>query len=83
MQGIPSVTPELTDMITRLHEKLVEESFRSIYKEGAKTTRSVEPDDFEIERKTFNDKLNLLDTDRNNLRRENIRLAALSVPTTI
>jgi hypothetical protein len=57
IQGIPSVAPELTDMITRLHEKLAEESFRSINKEGTKTTTSVEPDDFEIERKTFNDKL--------------------------
>jgi hypothetical protein len=64
-------------MITRLHEKLAEESFRSIYKKGAKTTRSVEPDDFEIERKTFNDKLKLLDTERNNFRLENIRLTTL------
>ncbi len=77
IQGIPSEAPELTDMITCLHEKLAEESFRSIYKEGAKTTRSVEPDDFEIERKTFNDKLEFLDTERNNLRSENIRSAAL------
>ncbi len=64
-------------MIARLHEKLAEESFRSIYKEGAKTTRSAEPDDFEIEHKTFNDKLKFLDTERNNFRRENIRLTAL------
>jgi hypothetical protein len=31
IQGIPSAASELTDMITRLHEKLAEESFRSIY----------------------------------------------------
>ena len=77
IQGIPSAVPELTDMITRLHEKLAEESFRSIYKEGAKTTRSLETEDFDLERKTFTDKIKTLDTERNNLRRENIRLAAL------
>ena len=64
-------------MITRLHEKLAEESFRSIYKEGAKTTRSLETEDFDLERKTFTDKFKTLDTERNNLRRENIRLATL------
>ena len=77
IQGIPSAVPELTDMITRLHEKLAEESFRSIYKEGAKTTRSMETEDFDLERKTFTDKFKTLDTERNNLRRENIRLATL------
>jgi len=41
IQGIPSAAPELTDFITRLHEKLAEESFRSIYREETKTVRTV------------------------------------------
>jgi hypothetical protein len=66
IQGIPSEAPELTDMITCL-EKLAEESFRSIYKEGVKTTRSVETDDFDIEHKTFSDKIRTLDNERQRL----------------
>jgi hypothetical protein len=37
IQGIPSASPELTGFITSLHEKIAEESFRSIFKDEAKT----------------------------------------------
>jgi hypothetical protein len=61
IQGIPSAAPELTDFITRLHEKLAEESFRSIYREEAKTARAAETDDYDVKRKTFNDKIRTLE----------------------
>ena len=67
IQGIPSASPELTGLITRLTEKLAEESFRSIFKEGAKTTKAAETDDYDVERKTFNDKIKSLENERQRL----------------
>jgi hypothetical protein len=67
IQGIPSASPELTGFITRLHEKIAEESFRSIFKDGAKTTKAVETDDYDVERKTFHDKIKSLENERQRL----------------
>jgi hypothetical protein len=53
IQGIPSASPELTGFITRLYEKVAEESFRSIFKDGAKTAKASDTDDYDVERKTF------------------------------
>ena len=61
IQGIPSAFPELTGFITRLHEKIVEESFRSIFKDGAKTAKASETDDYDVERKGFNVKIKVLE----------------------
>ena len=48
-----------------LNEKLDEESICSIYKEEAKATRTVETDvGFNIELKTFNDKIRILENER-------------------
>ena len=68
IQGIPSASLELSDFISRLHEKLAEEVFRSIYKEGAKTARTVEIDDFELERKTLKEQIRASDNELHRLR---------------
>jgi hypothetical protein len=67
IQGIPSASPELTGFITRLHEKIAEESFRSIFKDGAKTAKAAETDDYDVERKTFHDKIKSLENERQRL----------------
>jgi len=63
IQGIPSASFELSDFISRLHEKLVEEAFRSIYKEGVKTSKPPELDDFEHERKELKKKITTSETE--------------------
>jgi hypothetical protein len=72
IQGIPSASPELTGFITRLHEKIAEESFRSIFKDGTKTAKASETDDYDVERKSFNVKIKSLEDERHRL--ENICL---------
>jgi hypothetical protein len=67
IQGIPSASPELTGLITRFHEKIAEESFRSIFKGGAKTSKASETDDYEVERKAFNVRIQGLEQERNRL----------------
>jgi hypothetical protein len=67
IQGITSASPELTDFITRLHEKFAEESFRSIFKVGAKTTKASETDDYDVERKAFKVEIQALKDERNRL----------------
>jgi carbamoyl-phosphate synthase/aspartate carbamoyltransferase/dihydroorotase len=42
------------EKLREIHEKIAEESFRSIFKGGAKTTKASETDDYEVERKAFN-----------------------------
>jgi hypothetical protein len=51
----------------RFHEKIAEESFRSIFKGGAKTAKASETDDYDVERKSFNDKIKTLEDERNRL----------------
>ena len=67
IQGIPSASPELTGFITRLHEKVAEESFRSIFKDGAKTAKASETDDYDVERKAFKVEIQALRDERNRL----------------
>ena len=67
IQGIPSASPELTGFITRLHEKVAEESFRSIFKDGAKTAKASETDDYDVERKAFKVEIQALKDERNRL----------------
>jgi hypothetical protein len=67
IQGIPSASPELTGLITRFHEKIAEESFRSIFKGGATTAKVSETDDYEVERKTFNVRIQALEQEHNRL----------------
>jgi hypothetical protein len=67
IQGIPSASPELTGLITRFHEKIAEESFRSIFKGGTKTSKASETDDYEVERKDFNVRIQGLEQERNRL----------------
>jgi hypothetical protein len=67
IQAIPSPSPELTGFITRLHEKVAEESFRSIFKDGAKTVKASETDDYEVERKAFKVEIQALKDGRNRL----------------
>jgi hypothetical protein len=63
------VSPELTGFITRLHEKIAEESFRSIFKDGAKTVKASETDDYDVERKAFNVKIKNLEDERHRLKK--------------
>jgi len=51
-----------------LHEKLAEEAFRSIYKEGAKTSKPPEIDDFELDHKDLKKKLMTSDTELRRLK---------------
>jgi hypothetical protein len=67
IQGIPSASPELTGLITRFHEKIAEESFRSIFKGGAKTSKVSETDDYDVERKVFKVEIQALKDERNRL----------------
>jgi hypothetical protein len=67
IQGIPSASPELTGLITRFHEKIAEESFRSIFRGGAKTAKASETDDYDVERKSFKVKIQALKDERNRL----------------
>jgi hypothetical protein len=67
IQGIPSASPELTGLITRFHEKITEESFRSIFRGGAKTVKASETDDYDVEHKVFQDQITTLDTERKRL----------------
>jgi hypothetical protein len=67
IQGIPSASPELTGLITRFHEKIAEESFRSIFKGGAKTSKASETDDYDVERKAFKVEIKALKDERNRL----------------
>jgi hypothetical protein len=69
IQGILSVSPEVTGFITRLHEKIAEESFRSIFKDGGKTSKAVETDDYDVERKTFHEKIKSLENERQRLKK--------------
>jgi len=57
------VSFEISDFISRLHEKLAEEGFRSIYKEGANTSKPPELDDFEHERKELKKKITTSETE--------------------
>ena len=66
-QGIPSVSPELTGLITRFHEKITEESFRSIFKGDAKTAKASETDDYDVERKAFKVEIQAFKDERNRL----------------
>jgi hypothetical protein len=66
-QGIPSASPELTGLITRFHEKIAEESFRSIFKGGAKTSKASETDDYDVERKAFKVEIQAFKDERNRL----------------
>jgi hypothetical protein len=67
IQGIPSASSDLTGLITCFHEKIVEESFHSIFKGGPKTVKSSETDDYDVERKTFNVRIKSLEDERNRL----------------
>jgi hypothetical protein len=67
IQGIPSASPELTGLITRFHEKITEESFRSIFKGDAKTAKASETDDYDVERKDFKVEIQALKDERNRL----------------
>jgi len=67
IQGIPSASPELTGLITRFHEKIAEESFRSIFKGGAKTSKASDTDDYDVERKAFKVEIQALKDERNRL----------------
>jgi hypothetical protein len=67
IQGIPSASPELTGFITRLYEKVAEESFRSIFKDGAKTAMASEADDYDVERQAFKVEIKALEDERNRL----------------
>jgi hypothetical protein len=51
----------------RLHEKIAEESFRSIFKDGAKTAKAAETDDYDVERKTFHEKIKSLENEHQRL----------------
>ena len=71
IHGIPAALPELTSLVSHMHEKLAEDAFRATMKGHAKPAKASDNDtDIELERK-------VMDTKLNNLRRDNIRLAGI------
>jgi hypothetical protein len=59
--------PRTHGFTTRLYEKVAEESFRSIFKDGAKTAKSSETYDYDVKSKAFKVEIQSLKDERNRL----------------
>ena len=78
IHGIPAALPELTSLVSLMYEKLAEDAFRATMKGNAKQEKASDNDtDIELERKAMDAKLHKMDTQLNNLRRDNLRLAQM------
>ncbi len=78
IHGIPAALPELTSLVSHMHEKLAEDTFRTTMKGNAKAAKASDTEaDFEQELKAMDTKIHNMDFKLNNLRRDHLRLSGI------